>query len=67
MARAKTDFPAAARQRVIIEAVEPEVDRGRFPAKRTPGEIRVECDAFTDGHDRIAVSLLYRREGKRVW
>jgi starch synthase (maltosyl-transferring) len=67
MARAKTEYPAAARQRVIIEAVEPEVDRGRFPAKRTPGEFRVECDAFTDGHDRIAVSLLYRKEGKRPW
>jgi starch synthase (maltosyl-transferring) len=47
--------------------MEPEVDRGRFPAKATPGEIRVECDAFTDGHDRIAATLLYRKEGKRQW
>ena len=67
MARAKTSLPKNAGQRVIIEAVEPEVDAGRFPAKATPGDIRVECDAFADGHDRIAVALLHRPEGKRKW
>jgi starch synthase (maltosyl-transferring) len=67
MARQKTRFPTEARQRVIIEALEPEVDGGRFPAKGTPGVIRVECDAFADGHDTIAVVLLWRREGKRQW
>jgi starch synthase (maltosyl-transferring) len=67
MARAKTKFPGDATQRVVIEAVEPEVDGGRFPAKATPGEIRVECDAFADGHDSIAVVLLSRREGRRQW
>jgi starch synthase (maltosyl-transferring) len=67
MARAKTKFPGDARQRVVIEAVEPEVDGGRFPAKATAGAIRVECDAFADGHDSIAVVLLSRREGRRQW
>jgi starch synthase (maltosyl-transferring) len=67
MPRKKTEFPASAKRRVIIEAMEPEVDGGRFPAKATPGEVRVECDAFADGHDSIAVVLLWRREGKRVW
>ena len=62
-----TKLPSDAGRRVIIEAVEPEVDAGRFPAKRTVGRIRVECDAFADGHDRIAVDLLYRREGRRRW
>ena len=63
----KIEYPAAARQRVIIESVEPEVDGGRFPAKATPGRIVVECDAFADGHDSIAVVLLHRAEGKRRW
>ena len=67
MARTRSDFPSSSLKRVIIEAVEPEVDGGRFPAKGTPGGVRVECDAFADGHDVIAVALLYRREGKRRW
>jgi starch synthase (maltosyl-transferring) len=67
MAREKTEFPNNARHRVIIEALEPEVDGGRFPAKATPGVVRVECDAFADGHDSIAVVLLWRRVGKRQW
>jgi starch synthase (maltosyl-transferring) len=52
---------------VVIEAAEPEVDGGRHPAKATPGTLRVECDAFADGHDAIAVALLWRRSGKRKW
>jgi starch synthase (maltosyl-transferring) len=67
MGRHTTKFPTNATRRVIIEAVEPEVDGGRFAAKGTPGEVRVECDAFADGHDSIAVVLLSRREGKRQW
>ncbi len=67
MARAKDVFPSNARSRVIIEAVEPEVDGGRFPSKGTAGAIPVECDAYADGHDAIAVALLYRKEGKRQW
>src|SRR5689334_6582410 len=38
--------------RVIIEAVEPEIDHGRFPIKRTVGEeVVVSADAFAEGHD----------------
>ncbi|HSK75290.1 MAG TPA: alpha-1,4-glucan--maltose-1-phosphate maltosyltransferase [Thermoanaerobaculia bacterium] len=56
------------RQRVIIEGVEPEVDCGRFPIKRTVGErVRVEADAFTDGHDAITVRLLWRPESQEKW
>ena len=67
MARSKADLPADAGRRVVIESAEPEVDGGRFPAKATPGKVRVECDAFADGHDAIAVALLHRRAGKRAW
>src|SRR6201998_25223 len=56
------------RRRVVIEAITPAVDCGRFPAKRTVGDqVRVEADIFTDGHDAIAASLLAHREGSDEW
>jgi starch synthase (maltosyl-transferring) len=56
------------RQRVAIEGVRPEIDHGRFPVKRTVGEeVIVEADAFSDGHDVIAVLLLYRHEAADKW
>jgi starch synthase (maltosyl-transferring) len=54
--------------RVVIEGVQPEIDGGRYPAKRTIGEkLLVEADIFTDGHDAIAGVLLHRREGAARW
>ena len=48
------------RQRAIIETVSPEIDGGRFAAKRTIGDIvRVEADIFTDGHDSVAAAIRY--------
>ncbi len=56
------------RRRVIIEAVRPEVDCGRFPIKRVIGErVTVEADAFTDGHDRVVCRLHYRKGGASRW
>ena len=56
------------RRRVVVEGISPEVDGGRFPAKRTVGdEVRVEADIFADGHDAIAASLLAHREGSGEW
>ena len=56
------------RRRVIIEAISPQVDGGRFPAKRILGDlVRVEADIFADGHDAIAASLLAHREGSGKW
>ena len=56
------------RRRVVIEGITPQVDGGRFPAKRTVGDrVRVEADIFTDGHDAIAAALLARREGSGDW
>jgi starch synthase (maltosyl-transferring) len=55
-------------QRVIIEGVQPEIDAGRFPIKRTVGEtVVVEADIFADGHDRLAARLLYRAEQETQW
>lgn len=56
------------RRRVVIEGISPEVDGGRFPAKRTVGDaVYVEADIFTDGHDSIAAALLVHREGSNEW
>ncbi|HZQ54535.1 MAG TPA: alpha-1,4-glucan--maltose-1-phosphate maltosyltransferase [Bryobacteraceae bacterium] len=56
------------RRRVIIEGISPEIDSGRFPAKRTVGDtVQVEADIFTDGHDSIAAALLYRHEDEPDW
>ena len=60
--------PRDGRARVIIENVVPNVDAGRFPAKRSVGEtVRVEADAFVDGHDKISVSLLHRTGESGPW
>jgi starch synthase (maltosyl-transferring) len=56
------------RQRAMIESVSPEVDCGRFPAKRVVGDtVRVEADIFADGHDSISAVLLYRHEVESEW
>ena len=60
--------PKDGRYRVIIEAVKPEVDGGRFAIKRTLGEkVVVEADVFADGHDALSCLLLYRRDGESQW
>ena len=59
--------PLAGRQRVVIEHVQPAIDGGRFPIKRTPGEsITVTADIFADGHDLLAGVLRFRLSG-RTW
>ena len=56
------------KKRVIIEGVEPQIDGGRFPIKRSVGEVvRVEADMAADSHDVIAGILLYRMEGESAW
>lgn len=67
MARARIQTDEANR-RVIIEGVTPRVDCGRFPAKRTQGDlVAVEADIFADGHDELAGRLLYRHHASRRW
>ncbi len=54
--------------RVVIENITPQVDCGRFPAKRSIGEsVAVEADVFTDGHDAVAATLFYRHESTPEW
>jgi starch synthase (maltosyl-transferring) len=56
------------RKRVAIESVTPEIEGGRFPAKRTVGEkVTVEADVFADGHDALACVTRYRHEATSEW
>lgn len=54
--------------RVIIENVQPQVDEGLYPAKRTVGErVDVTANIFADGHDHIKAKLLYKKDGASSW
>lgn len=58
------------RKRVVIEKVSPQVNGGKYPAKRTEGEpCTVSADVFSDGHETIQAKLLYRKlgRGRRKW
>ncbi len=55
-------------RRVVVEAVRPQVDGGRFPIKRVPGEqVTVTADVFADGHEELGAVVLYRKAGDREW
>jgi starch synthase (maltosyl-transferring) len=46
-------------RRIVISAVSPSVDDGRYPAKRCVGDpLVVEADIFADGHEALAARLL---------
>jgi starch synthase (maltosyl-transferring) len=55
-------------RRVVIEAVTPEIDAGKFPIKRCVGDrVRVQADIFADGHDQLDARLLFRRAEESQW
>ncbi len=59
---------APAPLRVVIGAVTPELDGGRYAIKRIEGErVVVEADLFADGHDVVVARLLHRRVGESAW
>lgn len=48
-------------QRVWIEDVQPQVDNGRYPAKRSVGErVDVSANIFADGHDHLRAEVNYK-------
>jgi starch synthase (maltosyl-transferring) len=69
----KADVPgveasAAAPPRVVILAVRPEVDGGRYPAKCVAGDtVDIEADLVFDGHDVVRAVLLHRPPGTQGW
>ena len=61
-------LPHEGRKRAVIESVMPQIDSGRFPARRVVGEmVSVEADIFADGHDALAAVLMYRKDGAEEW
>ncbi len=66
--RAGVRVPGQGQIRAVIEKITPQVDAGRFAAKRCVGDtVIVEADCFADGHDVVACTLLYKREGAADW
>jgi starch synthase (maltosyl-transferring) len=57
-----------ASRRIVIEAVEPELDCGRYAIKREVGDtVQVYADLFKEGHDAIAAAIRYRPEDEPAW
>jgi starch synthase (maltosyl-transferring) len=66
---APAPFPTTgALARTVIEAIRPQVDNGRRAAKAAVGQLlRVEADAFADGHDVVRATLRVRHEIDSKW
>jgi starch synthase (maltosyl-transferring) len=55
-------------RRVVIEGLQPELDGGKYPIKRTVGErVVVEADIHADGHDVLSAVVLFRSEQESTW
>jgi starch synthase (maltosyl-transferring) len=55
-------------QRVWIEDVQPQVDGGTYPAKRTVGErVDVTASIFSDGHDHLRAEVKYKVGVDGAW
>ena len=60
--------PSEGRRRVVIEELQPQVNGGRYPAKRVLGDhVTVTAAIFSDGHDHVAARLLYRHSSQKTW
>ena len=54
--------------RIHIQYPQPVVDAGRYPAKRTTGDVvEVSADVFRDGHEKLRAVAAYRPAGARKW
>jgi len=59
---------AARQPRLAVEMPSPCVDGGRFPARRTVGDlVEVEADIIADSHDKLAVMLRWQGPGEDAW
>src|SRR5207245_6453842 len=65
---ANLEEPRLVLRRVVIEGLEPEIDGGEYPIKRTVGErVVVEADIHADGHDVLDAVVLYRPDRESAW
>ncbi|WP_439554769.1 alpha-1,4-glucan--maltose-1-phosphate maltosyltransferase [Dyadobacter sp.] len=56
------------RKRVVITNVSPQVESGKYPARRAIGEsIDFSADVFGDGHDVVAAAVIYKHESEENW
>jgi starch synthase (maltosyl-transferring) len=61
----RTEQPPA---RIQIQAIEPIIDCGRYPVKRTVGDrVDVYATVFKDGHDTLGGAVRIRGPGERTW
>jgi starch synthase (maltosyl-transferring) len=72
IAESQTEVPSLPRKppppRIQIQAVGPQVDCGRYPAKASVGDrVVVAADIFRDGHDVLRAVVRYRPAGTRRW
>ncbi len=53
---------------VVIEAITPQIEGGKYPIKRAEGEdVVVEADVFKEGHDIVSAVLKWRPVGAAAW
>ena len=53
---------------VVIENLEPQIEGGRYPIKRIPGEeVTISADIFKEGHDVVLAVLKLRSVGEKKW
>ncbi|MGE5506494.1 MAG: maltotransferase domain-containing protein [Actinomycetota bacterium] len=68
MVREDPGLPDTAAPGILILAVAPCVDGGRFPVKREEGDsLEVSADILKDGHDLLAARVLWREVGADRW
>jgi starch synthase (maltosyl-transferring) len=62
------DLPDVHAPGILIQAVAPCADCGRYPVKREVGDtLEVTADILKDGHDRLAARVLWREKGESDW
>ena len=53
---------------VVIENLWPQIEGGRYPIKRVPGEeVTVNADIFKEGHDVVLAVIKWRALGEKKW
>lgn len=55
-------------QTVVIENLWPQIEGGKYPVKRVPGEeVLVFADIFKEGHDIVRAVVKWRTAGAKKW
>jgi len=54
--------------RAVIEDVTPEINGGRYPIKRIPGDkVVVEAEVIADSHDLLSAAVRFRHASETKW